>query len=163
MGTPNRSIGLSRNQLMTRQTATQTQQQTPTSSLPSRGSILQRKCESCGQHTIAGGECAECAKNKGGLQRKLAIGASNDPLEQEADRVADQVLAAPAHLAVSGAPPRIQRYTGQPTGQTDMVAPASVDRILSSSGRPLEPSLRQDMEQRFGHDFSRVRIHTDAA
>ena len=148
---------------MTRQTATQTQQQTPTSSLLSRGSILQRKCESCGQHTIAGGECAECAKNKGGLQRKLAIGASNDPLEQEADRVADQVLAAPAHLAVSGAPPRIQRYTGQPTGQTDMVAPASVDRILSSSGRPLEPSLRQDMEQRFGHDFSRVRIHTDAA
>lgn len=31
------------------------------------------------------------------LQAKLTIGASNDPLEQEADRVADQVMAAPAH------------------------------------------------------------------
>ena len=51
------------------------------------------------------------------LQRKLSIGTSNDPLEQEADRVADQVLAAPAHPAVSGAPPRIQRFSGQPTGR----------------------------------------------
>ena len=50
------------------------------------------------------------------LQAKLTIGASNDPLEQEADRVADQVLAAPAHPAVSGAPPHIQRFTGQATG-----------------------------------------------
>ena len=42
-------------------------------------------------------------------------------------------------------------------------APASVDRVLASPGRPLEPALRQDMEQRFGHDFSRVRVHSDAA
>ena len=35
--------------------------------------------------------------------------------------------------------------------------------MLSSPGRPLDPSLRQDMEQRFGHDFSQVRVHTDAA
>ena len=101
-------------------------------------------------------------KNKGGLQRKLTIGASNDPLEQEADRVADQVMAAPAHPAVSGAPPHIQRLTEQTTGQADMAAPASVARVLASSGRPLEPSLQQDMGQRFGHDFSRVRVHTDA-
>ena len=49
------------------------------------------------------------------LQAKLSIGASNDPLEQEADRVADQVLAAPVHSAVSGAVPHIQRFTGQET------------------------------------------------
>lgn len=42
------------------------------------------------------------------------------------------------------------------------VAPASVDRALASPGRSLEPALRQDMEQRFGHDFSRVRVHTGA-
>ena len=41
-------------------------------------------------------------------------------------------------------------------------APASVDQTLASPGRPLEPSLRQDMEQRFGHDFSRVRVHIDS-
>ena len=96
------------------------------------------------------------------LQAKLSIGASHDPLEQEADRVADQVLAAPADSTVRSAAPHIQRFTGQATGQTD-TASASVDRVLSSSGRPLEPALQQDMEQRFGHDFSRVRVHSDAA
>ena len=38
-----------------------------------------------------------------------------------------------------------------------------MDHALASPGRPLEPALRQDMEQRFGHDFSRVRVHSGAA
>ena len=96
------------------------------------------------------------------LQRKLAINASNDPLEQEADRVADQMLAMPANPTVSGAPPRIQRYTGRAFGETG-TAPASVDRVLASPGRPLDSTLQQDMGQRFGHDFSRVRVHSGAA
>ena len=145
---------------MTRQLATQTQRPTPAAL--SRGGILQRQCESCGQHTIAGGACAECGRKKSGLQRKLIIGASNDPLEQEADLVADQVMAASAHPAVSGAPPRIQRFTGQVTEEMD-TAPASVDRVLASSGHPLEPALQQDMGQRFRHDFSRVRVHSGGA
>ena len=41
-------------------------------------------------------------------------------------------------------------------------APASVGQVLASPGRPLEPALRQDMEQRFGHDFGEVRVHADA-
>src|SRR5262245_58907724 len=124
----------------------QTAQAAAKSLSPVRG-ILQRNC-ACGNHTVAGGECAECAKNKSGLQRKLSIGSSNDPLELEADRVADQVLAQPAHSVVSGAPPRIQRYAGQATDATD-AAPASADSVLASSGTPLEPALQQDMEQRF--------------
>ncbi len=120
------------------------------------GLLLQRKC-ACGGSPGVSGECMECQGKR--LQRKLAIGLSNDPLEMEADRVADQVLAAPAHSAVSGVAPRIQRFTGQTTGDAG-TAPASVDRVLSSLGRPLEPTLRQDMEQRFGHDFSTVRIHS---
>lgn len=147
---------------MTRQTITQTQQQTLTISPLSTGGILQRKCESCGQHTIAGGECAECAKKKSGLQRKLTIGASNDPLEQEADWVADQVMAAPAHSVIGNAPLRMQCCTEQ-RAEGGGSAPASVDRVLSSPGRPLDPELQQDMEHRFRHDFSRVRVHTDAA
>lgn len=99
---------------------------------------------------------------KSRLQAKLTIGASNDPLEQEADQVADQVLAAPAHSAVSGAAPRIQRFTGQAAGDAGTV-PASVDRVLSGSGSPLDPAIQQDMGQRFGHDFSQVRVHTDFA
>ncbi len=123
--------------------------------------LLQRK-RACGSPTASlVGECAECASTKL-LQTKLTIGASNDPLEQEADRVADQIIAAPAHSAASGASPRIQRFTAQESGQAD-TAPASVDRVLASSGRPLESALRQGMEQRFGNDFSRVRVHSGEA
>jgi hypothetical protein len=41
--------------------------------------------------------------------------------------------------------------------------PPTVQAVLRSPGQPLEPGLRADMEGRFGHDFSRVRIHADAA
>ena len=34
---------------------------------------------------------------------------------------------------------------------------------MRSPGRPLEPTLRGTMESRFGHDFSRVRVHADGA
>lgn len=141
---------------MNLRSTTQTKQ--PLSFTPVPTGLLQRKCTSCGQHQIAGGECANC-QPKSGLQRKLSIGASNDLLEREADQVADRVLAAPANTTISTAPPHIQRFTGQTTGQAD-VAPDSVDRVLASPGRPLETSLQQDMGQRFGHDFSRVRVHT---
>ena len=100
-------------------------------------------------------KCPDC-KSRKLLQKKLVIGASNDPLEQEADRVADQVLTSP-----SPSTPRIQRFTGQ-FGEQAGAAPVSVDRVLASSGRPLEPTLRQSMEQRFSQDFSQVRVHTDA-
>jgi parallel beta-helix repeat protein len=124
--------------------------------------MLQRKC-ACGNHTMAGGECSECSKNKRlGLRTKLTVNEPGDIYEQEADRIADQVMATPTHPAVNRAPPRIQRFSGQSNGQMD-AAPASVDRVLASSGRPLEPALQQDMEQRFGHDFSRVRVHSSGA
>jgi hypothetical protein len=53
---------------------------------------------------------------RGAIQPKLVVGETNDPLEQEADRIADQMLAAPAHPAVSSAPRQIHRVSGQPTG-----------------------------------------------
>lgn len=40
--------------------------------------------------------------------------------------------------------------------------PPIVSEVLASSGRPLEPIVRMDMETRFRHDFSQVRVHTDA-
>lgn len=98
----------------------------------------------------------------GVIQTKPAISEPGDSYEQEADRVAGQVMAAPAHQTVSGTPPHIQRFSGQSGGEADF-APASVDRALASPGRPLEPALRHDMEQHFGHDFSRVRVHSGAA
>src|SRR5262245_27436808 len=38
-------------------------------------------------------------------------------------------------------------------------APPIVHDVLRSSGNPLEPSTRQLMENRFGHDFTSVRVH----
>ena len=126
-----------------------------------RPAILQRKC-ACGAPAASlTSACPDCQSKKL-LQPKLTIGASNDPLEQEADRVADQAMALPAHSNVTGTPPRIQRFAGQATGDAGL-APASVDQALASSGSPLEPALRQDMEQRFGHDFSQVRVHANPA
>jgi hypothetical protein len=143
---------------MSDRTLTQTKTAAPTLAPVHSGGVLQRKC-ACGNHTVAGGECTECGKNKSGLQRKLAIGASHDPLEWEADLVANQVMAAPVHIPVSNALPRIQRYAAPSAAGAD-VAPASVARTLASPGTLLDPLLRQDMEHRFGYDFSQVRVHS---
>jgi ribosomal protein L32 len=116
-----------------------TPQKTTSSFTSIQTGLLQRKCNSCGQYKIAGGECANC-QPKRGLQRKLTIGASNDPLELEADRIADRVLAAPTNATINPAPSRIQRFTRQTDDQSDL-APTSVDQVLASSGRPLETSL----------------------
>lgn len=40
--------------------------------------------------------------------------------------------------------------------------PPIVREVLGSPGQPLDAATRAHMEPRFGHDFSRVRIHTDA-
>ena len=72
---------------------TQAAKASPASKSTHAGLLPQRKC-ACGSPTASlTGECVEC-QGKKRLQTKLTIGASNDPLEKEADRVADQVLAA---------------------------------------------------------------------
>jgi len=40
--------------------------------------------------------------------------------------------------------------------------PPVVHDVLRSPGEPLDGALRRDLEPRFGHDFSRVRVHRDA-
>src|SRR6185295_14631809 len=42
-------------------------------------------------------------------------------------------------------------------------APPAVYNVLAGAGSPLAPALRWDMEQRFGHDFSHVRVHSGPA
>jgi len=44
--------------------------------------------------------------------------------------------------------------------QLSEVSPVVHD-VLRSPGQPLDPKTRAFMEPRFGHDFSRVRVHTD--
>jgi Domain of unknown function (DUF4157) len=40
--------------------------------------------------------------------------------------------------------------------------PPIVHEVLRSPGQPLDPAMRTYMGMRFGHDFSQVRVHTDA-
>jgi hypothetical protein len=54
------------------------------------GLILQRKCD-CGQHTIGGGECSECEKKKGTVQRK----ASSSEAANDVPPIVHQVLGSP--------------------------------------------------------------------
>lgn len=42
-------------------------------------------------------------------------------------------------------------------------APPNVHHALASPSRPLDPSLRSFFEPQFGHDFSKVRVHSDPA
>ncbi|CAG0950969.1 hypothetical protein BURK2_00196 [Burkholderiales bacterium] len=124
------------------------------------GAPVPRKC-ACGGSVSSSlaGECEECKIKR--LQKKLSIGSSNDPLEQEADRIADQVMAVSPGRDVGSTAPHMQRFTRQPSGEAG-TAPGSVDRVLAGSGKPLNQGLREDMEQRFGYDFSMVRVHTGA-
>jgi len=58
--------------------------------------------------------------------------------------------------------PAVQRQSAGETPPSLSGVQESVGNVLRSSGNPLDPALKQDMEQRFGHDFSRVRVHADA-
>ncbi|MET1081660.1 MAG: DUF4157 domain-containing protein [Burkholderiales bacterium] len=88
-----------------------------------------------------------------------------DAFEQEADRVADQVL----RMSILGegdqkdpssATRLVQRCV---SGGADQLAdaPPIVHEVLRSPGQSLESATRAFFEPRFGYDFSRVRVHAD--
>ena len=115
----------------------------------------------------------------GAIQTKLAINEPGDEYEQEADRVSEQVLRmSEPHLqrtcACGGGCAKCQMK--QPDEEPEYVqtkrigssdsgepaVPPIVPEVLRSPGQPLDAATRGFMEPRFGHDFGRVRIHTDA-
>lgn len=111
------------------------------------------------------------------LQAKLAVGPVDDPLEHEADRVADQVMRMADPARVSSSPAlQLQRKCAECEEEQDQqtlqkksaggadpqTAPPIVDEVLRSPGEPLDAATRAFFEPRFGHDFSHVRVHTDA-
>jgi len=119
------------------------------------------------------------------IQRKLAIGIVDDPLEREADRVADQVMRMPDSAAVGASPSPTAStflpecscggaYEKSKNGRegTDLRSPTSsvhagfaspvVNEVLRSPGQRLDPETRAFFESRLDRDFSRIRIHTDA-
>lgn len=103
----------------------------------------------------------------------LRIGPTDDALEAEAHRVADQVIGANGLSgSITPGAPRISRVCSacdeaglqrEPSAarQPGPAAPSIVHEALRSSGQPLDPTLRGFYEPRFRHGFSAVRIHTD--
>lgn len=106
-----------------------------------------------------------------GIQPKLKVGAPDDPYEQEADAVAERVVRMP------GPPATIQRkctacedeerkpiQTKREISQDAKTAPSAglAVREAVREGSRLPNDVRAYFEPRFGYDFSRVRVHTDA-
>lgn len=59
------------------------------------------------------------------------------------------------------APEQLQREATGATPVAEGAAGAAVQSTLACAGAPLDAATRGFMESRFGHDFSRVRIHAD--
>jgi hypothetical protein len=106
---------------------------------------------------------------------KTRIGPVDDPLEREADQVADAVVSDrplwPIGNATSARPQRkcaacVEEEETLQTKSTGSERPAealaSVHEVLRSPGQPLDDATRAYFEPRFGQDFSGVRVHTDA-
>jgi Domain of unknown function (DUF4157) len=106
---------------------------------------------------------------------KLEVGAVNDPVEHEAERVARRVLRQPtgerpARCACGGTPgpdglcaacrAKLARAAA---GPAPVSAPRSVDTALTRPGAPLDRTTRTFFEPRLGLDLSGVRVHDDAA
>jgi hypothetical protein len=89
--------------------------------------------------------------------------------EREADHVADQALRARPPTGPAGEQgPAGKQDRGAapgpgPAGLGSPQVPAAAQEILRSPGQPLDQATRALMESSLGHDFSRVRIHTDEA
>jgi hypothetical protein len=100
------------------------------------------------------------------VRRKVAVGASGDHYEQEADRMGElaargQVLPPISPLAETGIEVEREGMTAQePGGAIDGELEARL-RQRDGLGSPLPATTRAAFEDRFGADFSAVRIHAD--
>ncbi|MGA9998451.1 MAG: DUF4157 domain-containing protein [Pyrinomonadaceae bacterium] len=119
-------------------------------------------------------------------QPKLRIGQPGDRYEQEADRVASEIMRMPdtgapqfsgvAHQGVGAS--TVQRACAacsekededkviqakKVAGEMPALQPSAAESIhaMQRGGEPLNARARSFFEPRFGYDFSHVRVHTD--
>ncbi len=102
----------------------------------------------------------------GVIQAKLTVGQPGDVYEQEADRVADQVMRMPDSVVQMQQPEEEEKLQTK----TDSAVAPTVDPVLEGNinslrggGQPLAGELRDYFEPRFGCDFGQVRVHTDSS
>ncbi|WP_051116387.1 eCIS core domain-containing protein [Amycolatopsis nigrescens] len=62
----------------------------------------------------------------------------------------------------TSAAPRQRRTSRKREADRAVARPPEFKDIVSGAGQPLDAGLRRELEERLGHDFSRVRIHAGA-
>ena len=141
--------------------------------------ILQRKCASCGNHTVAGGKCEDCKDKNGILQRK----SSNNSEQSEVPPIIHEVLNSSgqpldkttraffeprfAHnfssIPISSASRQLSQSSltiGEPTDVYEQEADRIADSVMQKDGNEKKSSTNKQQDGKF--DLSHVRIHTDA-
>lgn len=135
------------------------------------------------QQTIGNRAATQLIAGRSGqrVQAKLTIGEPDNEFERQADRVAAQV-AKQIHAPVSqqaGQGQAVQRESSSGeekelqmkpmlqlrSAKDGMSAAPEVEASIQQArggGQPLADSIREPMEQAFGADFSRVKVHTDS-
>jgi outer membrane protein OmpA-like peptidoglycan-associated protein len=143
-----------------------------------------------GMQSTHGNQRLQRMLNRGVLQAKLTINQPGDVFEQEADRVADHVMRVPdgqtseiGRVSNSLHGNALQRLCSrcQEENNSDLddrniqakeipgnvaeASPTATTRIeqLRGHGSPLPHTEQAFFESRMGHDFSRVRVHTNSA
>ena len=110
------------------------------------------------------------------FQPSLTIGPVDDVYEREADAVADKVMrmSDTEQVQTKSLPFNIRRKCAScdeeeqlqrkevEKSDEELEAPSIVSDALGSGGNPLDDNSRSFMENRFGYDFSNVKIHADA-
>ena len=142
---------------------------------PVEAPVLQRKCD-CGNHTIAGGECDSCKKEKeSGGGHTLQRAATSCGAGDEVPSIVHDVLSSPGQpldaATRSFFEPRFGRdFSRMPiatgisrsnlkVGAANHPLEREADRLADQALRMPWPSLRPHPVQA---DFSRIRIHADA-
>ena len=139
------------------------------------GDVLRRKC-ACGAHTIAGGECGSCRTKHAGRLQRSAFGRAD---AIEAPSIVHDVLRSPGcpldAVTRSFMEPRFghdfsrvratspQRSTGGlEIGQPGDRFEQEADQFSQKLMREPKTDARGGAEPARLHDFSGIRIHTDA-
>ena len=96
---------------------------------------------------------------KPGARSAIRVSEPADPAERQAEDMAERTVDSPNRpTAGFGLLPLSAPAAEHPsTPQIANIGPG-----IAGPGAPLDPSLRREMELRFGHDFSGVRIHSDS-
>jgi len=106
---------------------------------------VQKKCSACAS---GGGLCPKCAEEEKRLQRKRLSSAITPLVRRQSKSLKEEEF-----LQAKGFSGRISQLTSNLSAQ--------IQSLIGRGGQPLPESARAFFAPRFGHDFSKIRVHAD--